>query len=163
MRRISPTCLLALSCCLFALPQSSRSAAAQKPVYNVLFIASDDLRPELGCYGNQLIKTPNIDRLASRGVRFERAYAQYPLCNPSRTSLLTGTRYQDKIGKSVRTERWHYVEWDDGKSGAMLFDHSSDPFELKNLAGDPAFARQVGEMKRLLKQLPSTTVSTNNN
>jgi arylsulfatase A-like enzyme len=66
----------------------------------------------------------------------------------------TVTRYQDKIGKSVRTERWHYVEWDDGEAGAMLFDHSRDPLELKNLAGDPAFARQAREMKLLLKQLP---------
>ena len=66
----------------------------------------------------------------------------------------TVTRYQEKLGKSVRTERWHYVEWDDGKAGAMLFDHSRDPLELKNLAGDPAFARRVEEMKRLLKQLP---------
>jgi arylsulfatase A-like enzyme len=66
----------------------------------------------------------------------------------------TVTRYQEKLGKSVRAERWHYVEWDDGRAGAMLFDHSRDPLELKNLAGDPAFARQVEEMKRLLKQLP---------
>ena len=66
----------------------------------------------------------------------------------------TVTRYREKLGKSVRAERWHYVEWDDGKAGAMLFDHSRDPLELKNLAGDPAFARQVEEMKRLLKQLP---------
>jgi uncharacterized sulfatase len=66
----------------------------------------------------------------------------------------TVTRYQDKIGKSVRTERWHYVEWDDGEAGAMLFDHLRDPLELKNLAGDQVFARQAREMKLLLRRLP---------
>lgn len=65
------------------------SAFAAQP--NVLFIAIDDLRPELGCYGRPVI-SPNIDQLASEGTLFERAYVQCALCMPSRVSILTGRR-----------------------------------------------------------------------
>ena len=76
---------LAFALCSFAI-----LAAADQP--NVLFIAVDDLRPELGCYGNTIVKSPNIDRLASRGIVFNHAYVQQAVCSPSRTSLMTGLR-----------------------------------------------------------------------
>lgn len=66
------------------------AAGSEKP--NVLFIAVDDLRPQLGCYGQTQMKTPNIDRLAAEAVLFQRAYCMVPTCGASRASMMTGIR-----------------------------------------------------------------------
>ena len=68
----------------------ARGTAAERP--NVLFIAVDDLRPELGCYGSKIAVTPHLDQLAAEGLLFNRAYCQQAICRPSRASLMTGTR-----------------------------------------------------------------------
>ncbi len=75
---------------LFAFNLSANLQGAEQ--LNVLFIAVDDLRPELGCYGHPTFKTPNIDRLAARGTVFSNAYCQQAVCNPSRASLMTALR-----------------------------------------------------------------------
>jgi arylsulfatase A-like enzyme len=71
---------LAFGCFLVAALQA---ADAKRP--NVLFIAVDDLRPEINASGSTLIKTPNLDRIAARGTTFDRAYCQQAVCSPSRS------------------------------------------------------------------------------
>ena len=73
-------------------PGVAAAVAAGRRRPNVLLIAVDDLRPMLGCYGAPIVKSPNFDRLAARGVVFEHAYCQMSVCSPSRTSMLTGAR-----------------------------------------------------------------------
>lgn len=74
---------------------SAAETKTQKP--NILFIAVDDLRPSIGCYGDKLAVTPNMDALAKQGLRFNRAYCQVAVCNPSRASLMTGLK-PDTLG-----------------------------------------------------------------
>lgn len=80
-------CLLGIA---LVLSLAVQCHAADRP--NILFIAVDDLRPELGCYGSDIAVTPNLDRLAKDGLLFDRAYCQQAICRPSRASLMTGAR-----------------------------------------------------------------------
>ena len=96
-RLIQRICGVLLAAMLSVLLQASATQAAEEAVKstrrpNVLFFAVDDLRPEFGAYGKSYIHSPNLDRLAARGVTFTRAYCQQAVCSPSRSSLLTGTR-----------------------------------------------------------------------
>ena len=135
---------------------------------NVLFVAVDDLRLELGCYGASHMKTPNIDRLAKEGLLFERAYCQQALCAPSRISLMTGLRPDstriygldeplDKTLPDTRTIVQHFKE-NDYKTILLgkIYHHATDDKQFCDVLdrcdaptyAAPATAKEVERLTR---------------
>ena len=101
MRYFLLTVLVVFVGLVFQVSCTSIHNRQREQIRNVLFISSDDLAAyALGCYGNPIIRTPNLDRLAAEGVRFESAYTNCPICTPSRQSLITG-RYPHATGVSL--------------------------------------------------------------
>jgi arylsulfatase A-like enzyme len=94
--------------------------AADAP--NVLFIAVDDLVPRLGCYGDRRVKSPQIDRLASQGTTFLHAQCQYPVCGPSRASLMSGLRPESAGVLDLKT-KWREANPDIVSLPQHLKDH----------------------------------------
>lgn len=140
-----------------AIAGPGRAVEPTSPKLNVLHIVADDLNVDLGCYGHPSVKTPNIDRLAARGVRFDRAYCNYPVCNPSRTSFLSGKRPDTtRIIDNITPTRTHLKDtvmlpqlfrqagWRTQKVGKLY--HTGDRFE------DPASwdldIRETSESKK---------------
>lgn len=74
---------------------TSKNEPAERP--NIVWLIAEDLSPDFGCYGNSLVKTPNINKLSERGIIFENAFASCPVCSPSRSAFITGM-YQTSIG-----------------------------------------------------------------
>lgn len=123
---------------------------------NVLFIAADDLNTSLGCYGHPLVKSPHIDALARRGVLFQRAYCQFPLCGPSRASLLTGLRpkvtqvlgnnidFRDAVPRAVTLPQLFKANgWFTAREGKMF--HMNVPTEvtLNRFQDEPSWHHSV--------------------
>ena len=163
---------------------ATAALAAEKP--NVLFIASDDMRPQLGCYGDPIVKSPNLDALAKRGMLFERSYVHQALCSPSRISMLSG-RYPAttgifEIGRTLRTTmpdittmpqhfknngyhtrslgKIYHVGIDDDASWTIPAWHSQQPRTSK--ATKAAVAKHVAEAKAKSAEIPQKGIAGRN-
>ncbi|ANQ52379.1 sulfatase [Flammeovirga sp. MY04] len=137
---------------------SKKSNKLEKP--NVIFISFDDLRPEMGTYGSKLAITPNIDRLASQGLQFNKAYCQQAICSPSRASLMTGARpetinvienytyfrdenpdiltlpehFKNNGYETINCGKVYHGKYNDpGRSWSKEPDYASLPYEVKTL------------------------------
>lgn len=139
------------------------AVAADRP--NVLFIAVDDLRPELGCFGQTHIHSPNIDRLAQSGVLFRRAYCQVAVCGATRTSLLTGMRpdtsgvyanaiYFRKPFPDVVTLPQHFKQQGYHVVGmGKIYHHNDPPSWSEPWTGFPALVWKRPENEKLVQRL----------
>ncbi len=135
----------ALSCCF---PASAQDAA-KKPRLNILWIIAEDLGPELSCYGTKQVWTPNIDRLATEGVRYTRAFTVTPVCSTSRSSFMTGM-YATSIG--AHNHRSHRRDGYRLPNGVKLMTHRLRAVgyftaNIRNLAGvnKERFSRGTGK------------------
>eukprot|EP00752_Nemacystus_decipiens_P015241 g13574.t1 len=158
MHRIIAIALLLVS---FGLPAS----ADNQP--NVLFIAIDDLRPELGCYGSPVAVTPNLDKLASEGLLFKRAYCNFAVCGASRASMLSGmyplhrkrfTSYKtflqrDAPGAKTLPQVFKEAGYTTISNG-KIFHHPSDT--EKRSWSEPAWKPKGGKERGINAQLPET-------
>ena len=137
------TALLSIAavCTVFALNRTSARTASepQAKKLNVLFIVADDLSTSLSTYGDAIAKSPNLDRLAKRGVKFDRAYCQYPLCSPSRTSFLSGRRPET----------------------TRIFNNNTDPrTNLKDVVLLPEYFKQHGYFTARIGKIPHDTYNS---
>ena len=138
--RVFVRCGILVLACLIYSCNSKNETQTKKP--NILLLYMDDLRPELGCYGNTLIQTPNIDALAKQGVQFNNAYCNVPVCGASRASTLTGmlptkhrfldynTFVENETPQAITLPQWFknngYITISNGKIYHHLDDRKTD-------------------------------------
>lgn len=144
---------------LVVLTVARSSRAGDRP--NVLFIAVDDLATTLGCYGDVLARTPHIDRLAASGVKFDRAYNQLPLCNPTRASVMTGLRpdeikvydldrhFRDEVPDAVTlSQRFMQAGWFAARVGKIYHYNVPDSIGTDGFDDPPSWQKTVNPKGR---------------